>query len=387
MGIKPTKLYALKKNVRHENEEELKKLSGPSISFKAKDSYAIEEEVLREVRKSHGEQNCEPDLSRSRESLARSSEPLQSCGECKRVHSCCKRCDRDHSGKHMKALKMLEERMNEEAKKYFDKTCRAQEKISLKIGAQVMLLWNLDLDLGLANGSRGVVITFVPAADTRSFIGNRKNTNVTGESELTDDQKLIVEHLERKCGDSSISENHNNDGKKCNELLNILNHWLDAGQKTLPVVRFANGTERVIFPNVHFKKHVYRCGWASRCQIPLMLAWAITIHKSQGLSIDRLQVDLRNVANAGQAYVSLSRARSFKQVAVNPKLNRNNIEALFFCDELVKTFYRDRDCLQIAHWSKFRQFGSGDRGKPSVNSERIPWLLSQGDVSGDDGKA
>jgi len=50
--------------------------------------------------------------------------------------------------------------------------------------------------------------------------------------------------------------------------------------------------------------------------IPLKLAYAITIHKSQGQSIDGLEVNLANVWECGQAYTSLSRAKSLEKLVV-----------------------------------------------------------------------
>ena len=48
-------------------------------------------------------------------------------------------------------------------------------------------------------------------------------------------------------------------------------------------------------------------------QIPLILAWAITIHKSQGASLEMAQIDIGNrIFECGQTYVALSRVKSLE---------------------------------------------------------------------------
>jgi ATP-dependent exoDNAse (exonuclease V) alpha subunit len=56
---------------------------------------------------------------------------------------------------------------------------------------------------------------------------------------------------------------------------------------------------------------------ASATNFPVNLAYAATIHKAQGLTLDRVFVDLKNLWEPGQAYVALSRARSANGIFIS----------------------------------------------------------------------
>lgn len=153
-----------------------------------------------------------------------------------------------------------------------DSNCASSRELLLKVGAQVILNKNVDVSKGLVNGARGVVLGFVP----------------------------------RQSGDPT---------------------------SLFPLVKFVSGLKLI----VTHEKWTIRSGnqLVTRRQLPLSLAWALSIHKSQGMSLDAVVISLSRAFEAGQAYVALSRARSLKGLKVSD-LSPAAIRA----DPVVLKYYR-----------------------------------------------
>lgn len=159
----------------------------------------------------------------------------------------------------------------------------APKSIELKVNSQVMLIKNLDGSL--VNGSLGTVIAF---SDERAFDMSNMDDY--------DDGMDAMAKARRKL--KAFSREPEPDG---------------SGMK-YPVVRFisTDGVARVILCQPEEWKVELPNGevQAKRVQIPLILAWALSIHKAQGQTLERVTVNLGKVFEKGQAYVALSRATS-----------------------------------------------------------------------------
>jgi len=154
-------------------------------------------------------------------------------------------------------------------KETFGPEMQPREILRLKIGAQVMLIYNRDDTL--VNGSRGVVVGFTVPSDRQRI--------------------------------------------------------------PYPIVRFINGEQLVV------ERHDWRVGLGDgrffvRSQIPLILAWAITTHKSQGATLDCVKVDISDCFDYGQAYVALSRVKSLEGLSL-----KNNDLSRIMVHPKVKTYY------------------------------------------------
>ena len=128
-----------------------------------------------------------------------------------------------------------------------NKHCIIPRDLFLRPRARVMLLKNLNIEMGLINGSLGEVIDLSP-------------------------------------------------GRAC--------------------VKFDNGVELDICADVVATLRLNNVTIATRTQVPLRLAYALSIHKSQGLTLPKVRADLKGIFEDGQAYVALSRAKSLDGLQV-----------------------------------------------------------------------
>lgn len=111
-----------------------------------------------------------------------------------------------------------------------------------------------------------------------------------------------------------------------------------------PVVRTFDGAE-ITVSQMSWEVKEDNTELAAISQVPLRLAWAITVHKSQGMSLDAAEVDLSRSFVPGQGYVALSRLRGLKglklmgmnqmALSVNPEVAEMDREFRRLSDEAV----------------------------------------------------
>lgn len=175
------------------------------------------------------------------------------------------------------------------------KTVRTQDDLVLKVGAKVMFIKN-NSELGVSNGTMGELIGFAAVK-----IDDSKDTS--------DD--LIEDNPEN--AESATAKSAKDKGKKTTK---------DKGgdkkppkdkkptTQKMPVVRLNSGREVIAEPEEWIIEDETGDVLASYLQVPLCLAWAITIHKSQGMTLEAAEIDLSRTFELGQGYVALSRLKS-----------------------------------------------------------------------------
>jgi hypothetical protein len=119
-----------------------------------------------------------------------------------------------------------------------------------------------------------------------------------------------------------------------------------------PIVEFTNGKEVTMQPDTWELRDGDKKR-ASITQIPLRLAWAITVHKSQGMTLDAALIDLRKAFVAGMGYVALSRVRNLSSLYLKG-INQMALvisDDAHTIDDLLRSKSR-QDAARFAHLEK-----------------------------------
>lgn len=169
------------------------------------------------------------------------------------------------------------------------------------------------------------------ALPTQSKVYNAVVTGTFAEKERPTDIAL-----ELKVGAQIIFIRNDKENRYYNGKLGVVKHL---GEKFLLIETETNNGEKIdvtVHPET-WKSVSYKWNKTENVieeeilgtfmQLPVRLAWAITVHKSQGMSFDRVMADLGNSFETGQVYVALSRCRSLEGLLLSSKIKPQSIIA------------------------------------------------------------
>jgi len=179
------------------------------------------------------------------------------------------------------------------------------ENLCLKIGIPVILTSNININIGLINGSQGVIIDFL--------VDENKNEIYPIVKFFSSNSKTVIKN---KTLSKTVFNNNNDSGDENSET---------------DFLELEKNQNQIIFPQKPFisKKYI------QISYIPLKLAYALTIHKSQSLTLDYVKISFNKVWEFGQAYTALSRAKNLKGLSIIPPFN----EKCFYTYQEVEKFY------------------------------------------------
>jgi ATP-dependent exoDNAse (exonuclease V) alpha subunit len=203
-----------------------------------------------------------------------------------------------------------------------------------------------------------------------SIKGKKENYKATikGNLKLAETVKRSImapEKLELKIGSKVMFVKNNHDKGYLNGSLgNVIRYDNDG----LPVVRLLNGYEITAEHEDWRIEDESGKMLVSFQQVPLRLAWAITVHKSQGMTLDAAEMDLSKTFEKGQGYVALSRVKSLAGLNLTAY---NNI-ALEVDDLALKADIRFQELSIVADYK--------NEGK-SLEKEAIQFIKKSGGIT------
>ena len=228
------------------------------------------------------------------------------------------------------------------------KTVRTQDELILKIGAKVMFIKN-NTELAVSNGTMGELIGFAAVKMDESKRANDAKNDA--KKDMADSEASVV--------DSEDIADIDTENKRKQEEKPKTDNKKPVTQK-MPVVRLNSGREVIAEPEEWIIEDEAGDVLASYEQVPLCLAWAITIHKSQGMTLDAAEIDLSRTFELGQGYVALSRLKSLAglqllgmndmSLQLDPLARGADKRFLALSDEADANYAMlDADSLQQAH--------------------------------------
>ena len=147
---------------------------------------------------------------------------------------------------------------------------------------------------------------------------------------------LAPERLQLKTGAAVMAVRNDQNHQFVNGSLGTVRAFVPEAKGGWPIVEFENGNIVTMRPDC-WEMMDGETVLASVNQVPLRCAWAITIHKSQGMTLDRAVMDLRRTFAPGMGYVALSRVESLQGLylaGVNERMFLVSSDAVMLDDSL-----------------------------------------------------
>lgn len=212
--------------------------------------------------------------------------------------------------------------------------------------------------------------------NNKSFTHDIEMNGVVGLCDMIKNQSRIPDTFEYKVGALVMFTKNNEEMGYCNGSTGIVTGtYKHEDHGLIPVVKLTTGGQIFVEPESWAILDDSGDEIASVVQLPLRLAWSITIHKSQGMTLDRAEIDLSGTFESGQGYVALSRLRSLDGMRV---LGLNEMAtSIVPIVRKADVRFRELSIINEAKYATYKDF-SKDHKSFFAKCKANGWLLTQG---------